>query len=266
MPIPEQIFGWSADPYDPQDEEYKFAPAVYAPGTDIKPVVYNITPRVKNQLQEGSCVFHAATEAMEAAEIMNNPPKQRPRLAPQFAYYHYREVEGDITVDSGANIRTAMKLMARDGVCAEALWPYSLDNFKTKPSEAAYQDAQGHKIAQYHAVDQDLADLLICLSSGRNIVCGISVFESFKSDACAQTGIIPLPGLREKFLGGHGILVHGHNVHQKVFICQNSWGTDWGCQPPTYPERGHFYLPFDYLTTGGLANSFWTVDLVTGAE
>jgi C1A family cysteine protease len=117
MPIPEQIFGWSADPYDPQDEEYKFSQAVYAPGTDIKPVAYNIMPRVKNQLQEGSCVFQAATEAMEAAEI-----------------------------------------------------------------------------------------------------------------------------------------------------CQNSWGTDWGCQPPTYPERGHFYLPFDYLTTGGLASSFWTIDLVTGAE
>ena len=82
MPIPEQIFGWSADPYDPQDEEYKFAPAVYAPGTDIKPVVYNITPRVKNQLQEGSCVFHAATEAMEAAEIMNNPPNSAPGWRP----------------------------------------------------------------------------------------------------------------------------------------------------------------------------------------
>lgn len=266
MPIPEQIFGWAADPYDPRDEQYKFAPAVHAPEQQIKPVVYQITPRVKNQLQEGSCVFHAATEAMEAVEILTLGQQQRPRLAPQFAYYHYREVEGDITVDGGANVRAAMKLLARDGVCTEALWPYSLDNFKTKPSEAAYQDAPNHKIATYRAVDQDLADILIALSAGFPVVCGISCFESLKSDKVAQSGLVPMPGLREKFIGGHGILVHGHDVHRRLFICQNSWGTDWGCQPPTYPERGHFYLPFDYLTAGGLASSFWTIDLVTGAK
>ena len=257
MPVPEQIFGWSEDPYDPRDEQFKFSPAEHAPNVQIKPVVYNITPAVKNQLKEGSCGPHAATELFESVEIMTRPPEQRPRLSPQFLYFHYRERCGEITVDCGVVNRTLMTILAADGVCAEALWPYSMDTFAQKPTDAAYADAVNHKPAIYRSVDQDLADLLICLSAGNNILAGAALFESFKGDGVTQTGIVPMPDPKEKIIGGHDFLIHGHNVHERKLICQNSWDIDWGCQPPTYPTRGHFYLPFEYLLRWG--NSFWTI-------
>lgn len=69
-----------------------------------------------------------------------------------------------------------------------------------------------------------------CLTAGLPIVVGFTVYDSFESDAVAQTGDVPMPAPGEQTLGGHCVLVVGYVVRsgRPVWVCRNSWGTGWG--------------------------------------
>jgi C1A family cysteine protease len=97
--------------------------------------------------------------------------------------------------------------------------------------------------------------MLLCLSLGYPFVTGFTVYESFESAEVARTGIAPLPDPDERVLGGHAILVIGYDLDKKLFICRNSWGTDWG-------DKGIFYLPFEYLADTDLSSDQWTLRTV----
>jgi C1A family cysteine protease len=71
----------------------------------------------------------------------------------------------------------------------------------------------------------------------------------------ARAGVVPLPGPREKVLGGHAVLAVGYDDAKQCFIVRNSWGTKWG-------DKGHCYMPYAYLTDSDLAADFWTITLV----
>ena len=60
---------------------------------------------------------------------------------------------------------------------------------------------------------------------------------------------------RIKQLGGHAVLAVGYDDKEQRFIVRNSWGSGWGM-------RGHFTMPYAYLTDDNLANDFWTIRTV----
>lgn len=91
-----------------------------------------------------------------------------------------------------------------------------------------------------------------CLASGYPFVFGFSVYESFESQAVAQTGIVPMPSPNEQLLGGHAVLAVGYDDEQGRFIVRNSWGKDWGME-------GYFTIKYDYLLNDNLADDFWTI-------
>jgi C1A family cysteine protease len=113
-----------------------------------------------------------------------------------------------------------------------------------------------HKAIGYQAVDQNLADMKGCLSSGYPFVFGFTVYESFESDAVSETGNVPMPGADEAMKGGHAVLAVGYDDKDNVFICRNSWGAEWG-------EAGYFYMPYAYLLDSNLSADFWTIRVVT---
>ena len=147
--------------------------------------------------------------------------------------------------------------MAKRGFCPEELWPYDIRRFADKPPDKCYRAALKDRVSQYLRLDHDSAvPLLTCLASGYPFVFGISVYESFESARVARTGVAPMPGPKEREIGGHAILAVGYDDQQQRFIVRNSWGTTWGM-------KGYFTLPYAYATNPNLADDFWTIRVVS---
>src|SRR5437763_1048873 len=80
-----------------------------------------------------------------------------------------------------------------------------------------------------------------CLASGYPFVFGFSVYESFESPRVAATGVVNLPRIGERVLGGHAVVAVGYDQKTSRFTVRNSWGARWG-------KDGYFTMPFQYLT------------------
>jgi C1A family cysteine protease len=171
-------------------------------------------------------------------------------------------MEGTVSEDAGASIRDGMKSVANQGVCPESEWPYNIKKFTVKPTKQCYTDALKFRSVVYRSVPQNLNSIKSALATARGVVFGISVYESFESDAVAKTGIVPLPAKGEKMLGGHCVRLVGYtdsglaDVPAGYFIGMNSWGTGWGL-------KGFFALPYAYVTNPNLASDLWVVNAVS---
>ncbi|MDE2027986.1 MAG: C1 family peptidase [Candidatus Omnitrophica bacterium] len=239
------VYGWIPDRPDHRDYLYSaIAPKVRIPSrVDLR----NECSPVENQGRLGSCTANALAGNLEFLEEVNGSPyKDLSRL---FIYYNERAIEGTVNYDSGAMIRDGIKGLAKYGVCTELSWPYDISEFTRKPASACYKQALKRRIVSYHRL-LTLDEMLNCLAEGFPFVFGFSVYESFESAKVASTGIVPMPGKKEKLLGGHAVLAVGYDQRQKRFIVRNSWGPQWG-------QEGYFTMPYKYLET--LADDFWTI-------
>jgi C1A family cysteine protease len=199
-------------------------------------------PPAFDQGQLGSCTANAWAGAL--AFVHHEHIASRLMI-----YFGERDIEGTVGRDAGAQIRDGAKFLSKVGACPEADWPYVVSRFTRKPAARCYAEAGLFKIASYQRL-LSLNDILACLSSGRPVVIGISVYETFEGDDVARSGYVPMPVHGEKNLGGHAVLVVGHDKKRQLLRVRNSWGARWGLQ-------GDFWLPFAYITTPGLADDFW---------
>lgn len=214
-------------------------------------------PPVWDQGQIGSCTAHGsgAAYSYDLAKQGEAEGFQPSRL---FVYYGARTIEGTVSQDSGATITDAIKALNRYGCPPETDWTYDITKFDVKPPQKAFDDGALREAVKYAQVPQTAADMKACLTGGLPIVIGFTVYDSFESQAVADTGDVPMPQATENILGGHCVLVVGYTVRdgQPVWICRNSWGTTWG-------DKGYFYFPEQYLLNPNLASDFWTVQSVS---
>lgn len=238
------IYNWVPDLPDHRDFVFAPRPTITVPTLiDLR----GLMPPVYDQGELGSCTANAwggATEFLWMKKGLNIVPS---RL---FVYYCERAIENTIGDDSGAQLRDGAKALAKWGVCYETEWPYDVAQFATVPTSQCYIDAEKHKAVLYHSIPQNLKSIKSALASGYPVPFGISVYESFESDAVAANGIVPLPLLTEQLLGGHAVLIVGYDDSKQWFIVRNSWGSGWG-------DQGYFYLPYAYVTNPDLADDFW---------
>jgi C1A family cysteine protease len=211
-------------------------------------------PPVYDQGQLGSCTANAIAGAIQ---FNRRKQKLKPDFVPSrlFIYYNERVMEHSVQSDNGAQIRDGIKSVAKQGDCPETDWPYDPSKFATKPSATAYKDALKYQALQYQRVPQVLNQLKGCLASGYPFVFGFSVYDAFESDVVAKTGVLTMPGPKEKLLGGHAVLAVGYDDTKQVFIVRNSWGSSWGI-------KGYFTMPYAYLTDSNLADDIWTIRLI----
>jgi C1A family cysteine protease len=256
-------YGWKPDFPDQRDFNYSVphTTAALPLKVDLRPGC----PPVYDQGALGSCTANSIAGAIEFDQKKEGQPEFTPSRL--FIYYNEREIESTApSVDSGAQIRDGIKSVANLGVCAETLWPYDDTNtdpnpcttckFAQKPTAACYTEALKHKVTSYHRLDSAVLNTLKgCLASGYPFVFGFTVYESFEGPEVAKTGIVPMPAPKEKVVGGHAVLAVGYDDSTKHFIVRNSWGPGWGLQ-------GYFLMPYAYLTTGNLADDFWTIRTV----
>jgi C1A family cysteine protease len=246
-------YGWVRDLPDQRDRKFKLLRGALAatpppPSVDLR----GQCPPVYDQGDLGSCTANAIAGALQFDSARQGLPAGTPSRL--FIYYNERVLEGTVATDSGAQIRDGIKSVAQWGDCPETEWPYDVNQFAVEPPQSCYSDAAKHLAVLYESVDQDLNDLRGCLAAGFPFVFGFTVYQSFESEAVAQTGVVPLPGWFERPLGGHAVMAVGYDDASSRFTVRNSWGPDWG-------DQGYFYFPYEYMT-GRLSSDFWTIRTV----
>lgn len=241
-------YGWVPDLPDHRD--FVFAarhvlPARLPVSVDLRPTC---SP-VEDQGQLGSCTANALAGALEFLEDKDGI--RFTDVSRLFIYYNERAVEHTVGTDSGAMLRDGIKVLAKQGVCSETLWPYVTSRFATRPSAGCYADAAKRHISTYERL-QTLDDMRTCLAAGFPFVFGFSVYESFESAAVAKSGLVPMPRSGEANVGGHAVLAVGYSDKEKRFLVRNSWGPRWGLE-------GYFKMPYAYLANRNLSDDFWTI-------
>jgi len=241
-------FGWQPDLPDHRDFIYSAvyrAPQKLPAAVDLRPTC---SP-VEDQKALGSCTANALVGALEFLERKDGVSFTN--LSRLFVYYNERVIERSVSSDSGAQLRDGIKTLAKQGVCSEKKWPYTIARFKNKPTQTCYTEASMHKITSYQRV-QTLDDMRACLAAGFPFVFGFTVYESFESNQVAQTGVVPMPSPSEGVLGGHAVVAVGYNDADKRFIVRNSWGKKWA-------QKGYCTMPYAYLSNPQLAGDMWTI-------
>lgn len=214
-------------------------------------------PPIYNQGQLGSCTAQALAAAFDFDRRKQGGAFMDPSRL--FIYWNERQLEGTVDYDAGARLRDGVKTLRNDGAAKESRWPYVIAKFRDKPTATCYEEADKNQALEYRRIltphDDPACDMLSCLNEGFPFVTGIAVYESFETDETARTGVIPMPAMSERLLGGHAVLVVGYDLGKKWFIARNSWGTAWG-------DNGYCYLPLEYLTRKGLADDMWVIRTV----
>jgi len=255
-------YGWKPDLPDQRDFTYAAPVHTKATAADTNVDLRDQCPReVYDQGQLGSCTANAIAGAIEFDMLKQRMNAFTPSRL--FIYYNERAMEGTTAYDSGAYIRDGIKSVNSQGACPEGAvgdpppaWPYDASQFAVQPPQPCYDKAKELKAVNYFSVTQNLADMKGCLAEGYPFVFGFTVYESFESQDVARTGNVPMPKPTEKVMGGHAVLAVGYDDDERVFICRNSWGNQWG-------DAGYFYMPYAYLLDDNLSDDFWTIRLVS---
>lgn len=255
-----QRYGWKRQAPDPRDHRYTVPPAIAAElptkvNFNDPPLAAPFNPSI-DQGNLGSCGPNAMCNMVVFEEFDEkvSPAVLSSRL---FLYYNTRLLMGTVNQDSGVDNRTMLKALAQYGWCDEKVWPYNINQFRTKPSAAAYTAAAGN-IAKlkYEAVDQVLETMKGAIADRKGILFGFDVYESFESAQTEKTGDVPMPGPRESILGGHDVLLTGYDDAAQRFNFRNSWGASWG-------NQGSGTFPYAFATNPKYASDFWTIDAIT---
>jgi len=241
-------YGWIPDLPDQRDSRYGAVhrvPARLPASVDLR---RGCSP-VEDQGDLGSCTANALAGAVEFVEKKDRIPLVN--VSRLFVYYNERVIEHTVGEDAGAMLRDGIKTLVKQGVCAEASWPYVISKFAVRPGRTCYTAASAHQVTAYARLET-LGEMRACLADGYPFVFGFTVYESFESDRVAQSGVVPMPKPREKILGGHAVLAVGYDHARKRLLVRNSWGTGWGL-------KGYFTMPYAYVADRGLSDDFWTI-------
>ena len=230
------------DDHDPRDHLFAAAeaPVPEPPAVDLSDKL----PAPWDQGNLGSCTGHGSAGAIAFLHQGFMPSRLQ-------LYGQGRQLEGTFTQDAGAMIRDVVKQAAKLGVAPETDWPYVVSKFARAWPAKATADGAKHLISTYERVTA-LDGFYQALARGFPVIVGLTLYQSFESDAVAQSGVVPMPQKGEQPLGGHCVLVVGYDKAAGTFKVRNSWGTGWG-------DGGHFHLPAAYLASPKLTSDCWVV-------
>lgn len=251
-----QWYGWRPDLPDHRDRRYALrrGGAALPPAVDLRA----LCPPIYDQGSLGSCTGNAIAAAIQFDLIRQQESSDAPSRL--FIYYNERVMEGTVSEDAGAEIRDGIKSVATLGAPPETDWPYNVAQFAAKPPDPVYVTALSDKALTYERIDNTQLDLMKdCLVAGLPFVFGFTVYESFESEAVAQSGVVELPASGEQVVGGHAVMCVGYDDATGRFIVRNSWGVDWG-------KEGYFTMPYAYLTNQNLADDFWAIQTMGSRE
>ena len=241
-------YGWIPDLPDQRDFLYARLAAVLPPlpaQVDLR--MYCSPIEIQGKL--GSCTACALVGNLEF--LKKKTLKKLIDFSKLFLYYNERLIRHAQKNDSGASLRDGIKTLVKAGDCLENIWPYDVKKFAIRPSFNAYKNALNYQVTAYYRI-HTIEEMKHTLSMGYPFVFGFAVYESFESKDVRKTGILPMPEIGERMVGGHAVCAVGYEDKKQYFIIRNSWGSSWG-------DHGYFYMPYHYITNRSLAADFWTI-------
>jgi C1A family cysteine protease len=262
-----RVYGWKKQDVDNRDLKMRDLKAVRPMAVSL-PSTVNLRKwcsEVEDQGQLGSCTANAWAGILQYNENKYTVKGRKYfNMSRLFIYFNERVIGNTVNEDSGAQLRDGAKAIATYGSCAEYDWPYDITKFTNKPTPACYTVALPNHIHSYYSLDgitpaKTLTNLKTCLASGQPFVFGFNVYDSFESDAVANTGIMPMPSSSELTagpIGGHAVMAIGYNDSEQRFLVRNSWGTSWGLKGI---NAGYFTIPYKFISDPNQASDFWTV-------
>ena len=158
--------------------------------------------------------------------------------------------------DSGADLRTTLKVLNQVGVPPEEYWPYKVENFRLEPSSFLLSLATPTKALRYFRIVDDASDggatwraLKSFLAAGFPILFGFSVPSSLTDGADIL--------FRKDYdapRGGQSVVAVGYHMNrfgpnQDAILIRSSWGQQWG-------DNGYGWLPVSFVLSY-LARDFW---------
>lgn len=224
-------FGCIRDQFDERDHLMR----VYLPVIKLPKAIdwtSKMSP-VRDQGDEGICVGFATSVGMKEYQEQQDY-QQLVLLSPRFVYSECKKIDG-MPRSEGTTIRSAMIVLAANGVCQEKFWPY-VPHQRNKAQKGASRDAKRFRVKAYARV-LNLSELRHTLATKGPCVIGIQVFEGMMR---TRTGIVPMPKKNEESLGGHAICPVGYDDSKKLVKFKNSWSQTWGLQ-------GYGFLPYAYI-------------------
>jgi C1A family cysteine protease len=237
---------WRRDNPDKRDVEFTVSMPVA-----VSRYVMDIPFRY-NQLELGSCTAQTGRALFRFTAIEEQ--ERYEDLSALFLYYQSRLDMGTVGEDSGATLRGMMRALAKYGIPLEKDWPYIIGNFKKKPTKAVYEKAAKRKLTSrmYGRVPHNLEALKATIAANNPIAFGFSVPESFMSNAMARSGVMKMPSLDERVVGGHAMLIIGFDDSEGCFYVLNSWGSKWGI-------NGVCKMPYAFIADPDYCSDFWTL-------
>jgi C1A family cysteine protease len=246
--------GWRPDLPDHRDHPYDaMRLPLEAPSESLPPSVdlrADCPPPYTQTYDD--CTANAIVSAFQ----FDVKKQQLPQLAPSrlFLYYNQRDLEGTTSYNSGGTIRDGIKTLASLGVCPEDAWPYS-EPLTAQPPPACYTTALEYikplEFNYYQLNNANIGDLKACLAAGNVFVFGFTLYPSFH-EADGNGGLVSIPKPGEAPLGAHAVVAVGYDDGKQRFTVRSSWG-------PGVGDNGDFYMPYQYVTSTNLSNSFWTI-------
>jgi C1A family cysteine protease len=196
----------------------------------------DMTP-VRDQGSEGSVVGFAVAAALEYQ--IKKKLKQQVVISPRYLYYFAKQEGGyDPHLDTGANIKDAIKVLSQKGAVTESAWPYKPGDLASDPPSAV-NNATKYYIAEFRSLKTP-EDIRSALQKYGPIVAGITVYGSLYDPVAMKTGLIPNPEPSDQIQGGFAVCIVGYDDAKKLFKFKNAWGASWG-------EKGYGYLSYDYV-------------------
>jgi C1A family cysteine protease len=203
---------------------------------------------VYDQFNLGSCTANAG--ALYRRWLAQTFPKYSAPdqdLSRLFLYYMERLLPWNSSVDedSGASTRDVCIVICKTGVCPESEMPYDVNDFRKAPTEKQLSDAAKFKAGAYHRVsDVDTAISCLVGPSPYPVLLGVSLYREF--ERIGSDGVMTMPLLGERPIGGHEMVIHGYSSERRAFRVQNSWSPNWG-------DAGHLWMPEAYLDDQNLS-------------
>jgi Papain family cysteine protease len=205
---------------------------------------------IKNQGSLGSCTGHAFASGMEW--IFRAYLKSAPVLSPLYLYVQELIADGSFPNDAGSDGVTGCNVAIAKGTCLDSLYPDASQTIE-QPTAAMNQNAASYRLGAYHGLTGPAVALSVIGDPVPwPVEIGFTVYDSFESDAVAQSGIYNPDSSSESVLGGHETLMVGYDVGTNptlrpegcppAALIQNSWGTGWG-----WNGSGFFWMALTVL-------------------
>jgi C1A family cysteine protease len=140
--------------------------------------------------------------------------------------------DGTWPEDAGSYTSSILWVLKNQGLGLERCLPYQE---KPCPLPRCYlKEAAKHKVLTAYDVDSsDGKSIRIALTNGFPVIFGGYVYNDIMN---LQAPYI-LPSPKGRPIGGHEMLIVGHNDAKKLYKVRNSWGALWG-------DKGYLYIKY----------------------